>query len=331
MKTVTAIAHPNIALVKYWGKRDTGLNLPATHSLSITLNQLETRTSVIFSDELTADRVSLNNKPAEDHFSQRVSSCLDSFRQLSGVQHFAQINTLNNFPTAAGLASSASGFAALLTAVNSTLVKPLKKKQLAILARQASGSAGRSLFSGFVIQHRGEMDNGEDSFAEELFAPGHWPLEVVIAITSENEKKIGSTEGMLHTAATAPYWQSWIDQSGADIHTATNAIQQQDFATLAKVSEASCLAMHAVMQSARPGLLYWNGSTVELIHKVRELRTGGLDVFFTIDAGPQLKAICLPADAASVEAALGAVPGVIRTLRCQLGSGARIVNNINED
>lgn len=330
MKKITAIAHPNIALIKYWGKRDTALNLPATHSLSITLNQLETRTSVRFTDQLAADRVCLNDSPASAAFSQRVSRCLDTFRSLSGSSKFATVNTVNNFPTAAGLASSASGFAALLTAANASLVRPLDKIQLAILARQASGSAGRSLFDGFVIQHRGERDDGGDSVAEPLYSRDHWPLEVVIAITSENEKKTGSTDGMLHTAATAPYWQSWIDQSATDIQAATSAIRRRDFAALAAVSEASCLAMHAVMQSARPGLLYWNGTTVELIHRIRELRTSGLSVFFTIDAGPQLKAVCLPGDAETVETDLAAVPGVIRTLRCQLGAGARVVSTVDE-
>lgn len=330
MNTITAIAHPNIALVKYWGKRDTALNLPATHSLSITLNKLETRTGIHFSDELAADSVCLNDSPANAAFSQRVSRCLDNFRRLSGTNKFAQVTTVNNFPTSAGLASSASGFAALLTAANASLSNPLDKNQLAILARQASGSAGRSLFEGFVIQHRGEQEDGSDSLAEALFPRDHWPLEIVIAITSEQEKKIGSTEGMLHTAATAPYWQAWVDQSAADIQAATTAIREHDFSTLATISEASCLAMHAVMQSARPGLLYWNGATIELIHKVRDLRTTGTNVFFTIDAGPQLKAVCLPEDTDAVEAALSQVPGVIRTFRCQLGGGARIVSN-NED
>ncbi len=330
MNSALAIAHPNIALIKYWGKRDPVLNLPATHSLSITLSQLETQTRVSFTQGLKSDLVFVDDDAANPAFTKRVHYCLNNFRELSGVQQFAKVSTSNNFPTAAGLASSASGFAALLCAANSTLAEPLELRQLALLARQASGSAGRSLFSGFVIQHRGERSNGKDSYAEQLFSEKHWPLEIIIAITSEHEKTISSTEGMLHTAASAPYWQSWIDQSEADIQTAILAIQQRNFKRLAEVSEASCLAMHAVIQSARPGLLYWNGTTVDLIHTVRELRKSGLGVFFTIDAGPQLKAVCLPADADKVEAKLANTPGVIRTLRCQLGTAARAVVTDNE-
>ncbi|MCF6262031.1 MAG: diphosphomevalonate decarboxylase [Xanthomonadales bacterium] len=331
MHTITAIAHPNIALIKYWGKRDTVRNLPATHSLSITLNTLETHTCVNFSAELSADQVYLNKALADDAFSARVGACLDGFRTLAGVHTFASVHTSNNFPTAAGLASSASGFAALLTAANAALESPLNLRQLAILAREASGSAGRSLFGGYVIQHRGQHSDGSDSYAEALFPAKHWPLEVVIAITSEKEKNIGSTEGMLHTAATAPYWRAWVDRSAADIQAATAAIKQRDFAALAEVAEASCLAMHALMQSARPGLLYWNAATIELIHKIRQLRATGLAVFFTIDAGPQVKAVCLPEAADKVEAALKAVPGVLRTLRCLLGAGARISNDANTE
>jgi len=323
MRTITAIAHPNIALIKYWGKRDTARNLPATHSLSITLNTLKTHTSVNFSAELSADQVYLNKSLADDDFSARVSVCLDRFRSLAGVSVFASVHTNNNFPTAAGLASSASGFAALLTAANAAAESPLDLRQLAILAREASGSAGRSLFGGYVIQHCGHRNDGSDSYAEPLFPTKHWPLEVVIAITSEQEKTTGSTAGMLHTAATAPYWQAWVDRSTEDIHTATAAIQQRNFSALAEVAEASCMAMHALMQSARPGLLYWNAATVELIHKIRHLRA--------IDAGPQVKAVCLPEAAEKVEAALANVPGVLRTLRCSLGAGARVISDKNAE
>lgn len=326
MHTVTAIAHPNIALIKYWGKRDAVLNLPATHSLSITLNTLASRTSVSFSKEFITDRIYMNDAPANEVFSGRVSACLDSFRKLADVQTFASVHTSNNFPTAAGLASSASGFAALLTAANAAVESPLNLRQLALLARQASGSAGRSLFDAYVVQHRGEHEDGSDSFAEPLFSEKHWPLEVVIAITSEQKKTTGSSEGMLHTAQTAPYWQAWVDRSTEDIQVATAAIKQRDFAALTEVAEASCLGMHALMQSARPGLLYWNGATVELIHKIRQLRATGIPVFFTIDAGPQVKAVCLPSAVATVEAALTEIPGVIRVLRCQLGAGARVID-----
>lgn len=323
-KSANAIAHPNIALIKYWGKRDKVLNLPATHSLSITLNTLVTTTSVSFIEGLPADQISIEHQPADNDFCQRVSTCLNQLRKLGDTKLFAKVETCNNFPTAAGLASSASGFAALVTAANAALGSPLKARSLALLARQASGSAGRSLFGGYVIQHRGEAKNGNDSFAEQLWPAKHWPLEVVIAITSTAKKRVGSSAGMLHCAKTSPYWNNWLEQSDADIITAKAAIKTRDFAALAEISEASCLAMHAVMQASRPWLLYWNAATVELIHAVRTMRGAGLAVFFTIDAGPQVKAVCLPEDAAAVEAQLASIAGVKRTIRCQLGAGARV-------
>ncbi len=325
-KPTSAIAHPNIALIKYWGKRNKALNLPATHSLSITLNTLVTTTSVSFLEDLSADQVNVEHQPADVNFSQRVSTCLSQFRTLSNTRLFAKVDTSNNFPTAAGLASSASGFAALVTAANAALGSPLDTRMLALLARQASGSAGRSLFGGYAIQHRGETNNGSDSFAEQLWPAKHWPLEVVIAITSTAKKRIGSSAGMLHCAKTSPYWGNWVEQSDTDISSAKAAIEARDFAALADISEASCLAMHAVMQASRPWLLYWNAATVELIHAVRSMRGAGLAVFFTIDAGPQLKAVCLPEDAAAVEAQLTSVAGVKRTIRCQLGTGARVTS-----
>ena len=325
-KTTSAIAHPNIALIKYWGKRDQALNLPATHSLSVTLNTLVTKTSVSFVDGLRADQVSVESQPADTLFQQRVSSCLSQLRELVNIDLFARVETSNNFPTAAGLASSASGFAALLTAANAALGSPLETRALALLARQASGSAARSLFSGYVIQYRGKEESGIDSFAEQLWPAEHWPLELLIAITSIEKKPVSSTKGMLHCAQTSPYWDAWIKQSDADIRAAIAAIKTRDFTALAEVSEASCLAMHAVMQASRPGLIYWNAATTELIHAVREMRASGLAVFFTIDAGPQLKAICLPEDAAKVAAQLVSVAGVKRIIRCQLGAGAQITS-----
>ncbi len=325
-KSVTAIAHPNIALVKYWGKLETTLNLPATHSLSITLDKLETRTSVIFDPDLQQDQIKIAGHIAGTDFSARIRNCLDQLREQTASKLFAQVDTTNNFPTAAGLASSASGFAALITAANGALGAPLELRDLALLARQASGSAGRSLFGGYAIQHRGSKDDGSDSFAEQLYPAEHWPLEVVVAITNTARKTTSSSAGMLHTATSSPYWDNWMAQSDPDIAIAKAAIKTGDFTALAEISEASCMAMHAVMQAARPGLIYWNAATVDLIHLVRSMRASGIAVFFTIDAGPQLKAVCLPKDAAAVAAQLGSTPGVVETIHCQLGAGAHIVN-----
>lgn len=316
-----AQAHPNIALIKYWGKRDVPLNLPVVGSLSITLDTLWTRTSVRFGTDLPADRLSLNGREDAKQL-RKVSACLDLLRARAGTQARAEVVSHNNFPTGAGLASSASGFAALVTAANAALRLDLPHATLSEFARRGSGSASRSIFGGYVEWALGERADGEDSVARPILDANAWPLRVAVAITSTAEKAIGSTEGMNRTAETSPYQRAWIDTQEADLAEARSAIVARDFERLADISEFSCLKMHALAMAAKPGLLYWNAATMAAMHAVRALRATGVPVFFTIDAGPQVKAICLPEAAAQVAAALRDVPGVLNVLETGLGGAA---------
>lgn len=319
-----ARAHANIALVKYWGKRDALLNLPAVDSLSITLDALTTETSVAFDAALARD-IYVRDGQARPEEAARVTALLDRFRALAGSKQFARIETHNDFPTGAGLASSASGFAAIALAAKQALALPMDDAELSTYARQGSGSAARSLFGGFVIMHRGTDADGRDSFAEPLHDARHWPLKVVIAITEEGRKPLGSTDGMSLTAETSPYYKEWLRTQDADIAQATTAVAQRDFESLAAVTEHSCLKMHASAMAAQPGIIYWNAATVSVIDRIRQLRRQGVPVCFTIDAGPQVKAICLPDAAARVEAALRELPGVHRTIVSGLGNAAEII------
>jgi diphosphomevalonate decarboxylase len=324
-----AAAGANIALVKYWGKRDDGpLNLPAVGSLSITLEALWTRTSVTFAAGAGQDALTLNGRSDPRQLS-RVSRALDRMRALAAEAGIsagaASIVTENNFPTGAGLASSASGFAALTVAADAALQLRLSPARLSALARQGSGSAARSLFGGFVEMARGEFADGRDAVGAPLLDADQWPLEVVVAITATGEKPIGSTDGMNLTASTSPYWHGWIEAQQHDLAEARAAVLARDFEKLAEVSEFSCLKMHGLAMSARPGLVYWNGATVECLQRIRALRGEGLATFFTIDAGPQVKAICAPAHVASVREALAGVPGVTDILHSGLGPGARVL------
>ena len=323
-RCAAAQAHPNIALIKYWGKRDVPLNLPVVGSLSITLDTLWTRTSVRFDEDLAADRIRLNGREDARQL-KRASACLDRLRALAGVATRADIVSWNNFPTGAGLASSASGFAALVMAADAALGLGLSPTQLSVLARRASGSAARSIYGGYVEWALGEQADGEDSVARPILDADAWPLRVAVAITSTAEKAIGSTEGMNRTADTSPYQRAWIDTQEADLAEARAAIAARDFERLADIAEYSCLKMHALAMAARPGLLYWNAATVAAMHAVRALRASGVPVFFTIDAGPQVKAICLPSAAAIVAAALRDVPGVLDVLETGLGGAATLV------
>jgi len=320
-----AQAHPNIALVKYWGKRDRTLNLPAVPSLSITLDRLWTRTRVRFDAALEADRLELNGKPAPREL-ERLRPTLDRLRALADCALPACIESSNNFPTAAGLASSASGFAALVVAAARALGLRLEAAKLSELARQGSGSAARSIFGGFVEMALGERADGSDAVARPLLAAAEWPLEVVVAVTDPAAKAVTSTDGMEHSAASSEFHAAWVRGAAADLEAARAAVTGRDFERLAEVSEASCLKMHATALAARPGLLYWNGATVEGMHAVRQLRREGIPVFFTVDAGPQLKAVCLPGHGDTVAGAIARIPGVHETLRCGLGEGAQVLD-----
>jgi len=320
----TAIAHPNIALIKYWGKRDEALNLPASGSLSITLDTIKTRTMVRFDPTINQDEFTLNGKHTRPP--SNVSATLDHFRRLAEIDHRALIDTNNNFPTAAGLASSASGYAALCKACDGALNLNLGDAQLSELSRLGSGSAARSIYGGFVLMNPGMRSDGKDAIAEPLRPIDYWPLNVIIAITSTSSKPASSTHGMNHSRRTSPYYDQWACSVPADLSLAQRAIESQDFEALAVVSESSCLKMHACMLSSDPGLIYWNGATVEAMHRVRELRANGVPVFFTIDAGPQPKAICLPTATSEVSAALGDLHGVHEVIRTGIGTGATAVD-----
>ncbi|HET6631381.1 MAG TPA: diphosphomevalonate decarboxylase [Rhodanobacteraceae bacterium] len=319
----SAQAQPNIALIKYWGKRDSSLNIPCAGSLSLTLDSLWTRTRVAFDAALEADELRING--GEDPAAlRRCSGFLDLLRGRAGCSARARVETRNNFPTGAGLASSASGFAALAVAAAEALGLSLDAAELSRLARRGSGSAARSIFGGFVEMAAGERADGSDAFARPLLEADAWPLRVVIAVTTWQAKDVGSTAGMELTRRTSPFYSQWLDTADADLDTARAAVQARDFQALAEVSEHSCLKMHALMLATRPPLLYWTGATVDCLHRIRRLRErDGLGVFFTVDAGPQVKAVCLPQDAERVSRALGEIPGVERVLCSGLGEGAR--------
>ena len=312
---VTVVAHPNIALVKYWGKADEARNLPAVGSLSLTLAALSTTTHL--APAADADTFLLNGAESPD-MAARCFAFLD--RYWPGRPALA-VDSRNDFPTAAGLASSASGFAALTVAADALLEGGRSREDLARCAGAGSGSAARSLYGGFVrLDPPGEP--GADIDVRQVATAEDFPLEVVIAVTSAARKPIGSTEAMRATAATSPYYAAWVDGQGVDLDAAERAVVARDFEALAAVTERSCMKMHAVMLGSDPWLLYWNPATVACIHVVRGLRAAGLGVCFTIDAGPQVKAVCLPGDADAVADALADVDGVTAVLRTGLGPGA---------
>jgi diphosphomevalonate decarboxylase len=318
-----ARAGANFALIKYWGKADARLNVPAVGSISITLDSLFTETSVALDPNLGADELTLNGLRRDEDL-EKITACLDLLRSKAGVTTRAAVTSTNNFPTGAGLASSASGFAALVRAAEGALELELSPRERSIFARQGSGSAARSIFGGFVEMHAGNAADGSDSFAEPLLDKDAWPLEVVIAVTAKGEKEVGSRSGMTRSASSSPYYASWVAGQPADLRIGRDAIRARDFGALAEIAEHNCLKMHAAAMSAQPPLVYWNGATVECLHAIRRLRAGGVPVFFTIDAGPQVKAVCAPGARPKVEAALRGLHGVLELLTSRLGAGAEL-------
>jgi diphosphomevalonate decarboxylase len=314
----TARAQPNIALVKYWGKRDLARNLPAVGSVSITLEDLYTEMRVSFDAPAQGDVLVINGRE-DTLLLPRLSRCLDS---VAGKERApALIESRSNFPIGAGLASSASAFAAATVAASAAAGLERDRHTLAELAGAASGSAARSLFDGFV-----ELETGADGISvSSLRPPEDWPLSVVIAVTEPGPKAIGSGDAMELSRRTSPFYRRWVAEQPQDMQRARTAVREDDFATLAEVAEHNCLKMHSLMWTSRPAVVYWNAVTLACMQTVTALRADGVPVFFTIDAGPQVKAVCEPQAAGTVREALAAVAGVRDLLTTGLGRGARLV------
>ncbi|WP_024850502.1 diphosphomevalonate decarboxylase [Hydrogenovibrio kuenenii] len=303
-KTGTGLADVNIALSKYWGKRDSELNLPTNSSLSISLPGLGTRTQVSVHNnaDITSDQIWLNNQKldADNPFATRLSKFLDLFRATPST--YFEINTKNTVPTAAGLASSASGYAALVLALNDCFDWQLTKKDLSLLARLGSGSASRSVYDGFVIWHKGNAENGLDSFAETINTC--WPEFCVGLLEIDlKAKKIGSTAGMQQTVNHCALYQAWPEKAEEDVKAIQQAIVQKDFSQLGALAENNALSMHATMIATWPPILYWQPESVEAMQTVWALRESGIDVYFTMDAGPNLKLLFLEKDADAIQQA----------------------------
>lgn len=297
-------APANIALCKYWGKRDEELNLPVTSSLSISLGPLGS--SVVLEPAEGGDVVMLNGEPlpADSSFCRRASVFLDLFRPSPSFCF--KLTARNTVPTAAGFASSASGFAAVVLALDQLFEWNLERRSLSILARLGSGSAARSVYQGFVEWHAGTQEDGMDSYAERLEAG--WPeLRVGLLVLCASEKKIGSRAGMKQTVATSTLYQAWPEQVAQDLEVLKQAIAAHDFERLGPAAEGNALAMHATMIATWPPVLYWKPESVAAMHTIWDLRADGLPVFFTMDAGPNLKLLFLAEHEAAV---LQAFPGL---------------------
>lgn len=320
----SAQAHPNIAYIKYWGNRDDSLRLPANGSISMNLAGLETRTTVTWDESGTAgsDTLTLNGSPVSGPGLRRVSAFLDLVRQMAGFNLHAAVASRNNFPSGAGIASSASAFAALALAATKAAGLNLAEAELSRLARRGSGSACRSVPGGFVEWTAGDSD--ADSFAASIAPPEHWPLVDVVAILSSAHKPTGSTEGHA-LAGTSPLQAGRVADAPRRLAICREAILKRDFAAFAEIVEHDSTLMHAVMMTSTPPLFYWMPATLAVLAAVREARARGLAACATVDAGPNVHVICEQAAGEAVVKLIGSIPGVREVRAAQVGGPARIV------
>lgn len=324
MSAHTAIAqsHPNIAFIKYWGNRDHALRLPLNSSISMNLEGLFTRTTVSFQPSLGMDELIINGHEVTGRGLGRVAAILDIVRQGAGMSLRAEVVSENNFPTGAGIASSASAFAALALAATRAAGLEWSESAISRLARLGSGSASRSIPSGFVEWKMGTGD--EDSFAVSIASPEHWDLADCVAIVAAGHKAVSSTEGHA-LAPTSPLQAARVADAPRRLDICRRAILERDFSALAGIIELDSDMMHAVMMTSQPQLFYWKPATLAVMDAVRSWRWDGLQAAYTIDAGPNVHVICPQAEMDAVTARLHEIPGVTDVLTATVGGPASLL------
>ena len=320
-RRATALAHPNIAFIKYWGNQDDRLRLPANPSLSMNLAALFTVTSVTFDPDLPGDRLIINGAPAAGPALERVADQLDLVRTLAGLNQPARVESTNNFPMGSGIASSASAFAALSLAGAAAAGLDLAEADLSRLARRGSGSASRSVPGGYC-----QWQTGDDltSMAVSIAPAEFWDLRDIVAISSQEHKPVGSTGGHA-LAATSSLQAARVAGVPERLRLCREALLARNLPALGAVIEEDAIIMHAVMMSGRPPLYYWNPTTVAVIQATQEWRQAGIPVFFTVDAGPNVHLVCEAAHAPIVASLARRIPGVIDILTSGPGGPARLV------
>ncbi|MEO8607648.1 MAG: diphosphomevalonate decarboxylase [Chloroflexota bacterium] len=318
----TAQANSNIAFIKYWGNRDDKLRLPANPSISMNLEGLYTETTVQWDDKMTYDQLILNDIPIQGDALKRVSTHLDYVRNRVGIKTFARVESKNNFPMGAGIASSASSFAALTVAAVSAAGANLSERELTTIARLGSGSASRSIPTGFVEWRTGL--NHDESYASSFAAPDYWDLVDVIAIVNSQHKSVGSTAGH-RSANTSDLQAARVNGAAKRFETCKQAILSRNFEVFAEVIERDSNLMHAVMMTSVPPLFYWQPATLAVMNRVRQLREDGLSVCYTLDAGPNVHCICLRNSEQAVSEHLKTLSGVEGIRIAEVGGPAKII------
>lgn len=317
----TAVAPSNIAFIKYWGKKNDVLRLPANGSISMNLSALTTTTTVEFLPTLTEDDITIDELKIEKE-SKRVSTHLDRIRKLASIQTFARVISKNSFPTSTGLSSSASGFAALTVAGADAAGLKLSEKELSILARLGSGSACRSIPDGFVEWMEG--DTNETSYAKTIFPPEYFDIVDIVILTDSGKKDIPTTKGM-ETTSTSPFYGTRLQSMNKKINDCKTFIKNKDFTAFGTLIEQEALNMHAVMMTSNPSLLYWTQSTISIMKEVQKWRKEGIEAYFTINTGQDVHIICQKNDVNTLITNIKNLPSVVRTITNNPTVGTQII------
>lgn len=319
----SVLAPANIAFVKYWGARDLARALPINPSISMTLTECVSETTVEAletpgTDELWLAGSSGVLEPAPSSFASRAKAHLETLRRELDFAGSFRVATRNRFPSSAGLASSASGFAALTVGVVRALGRDVAPQRLSALARlSGSGSASRSVFGGYVEWPR---EGDDDAAAFQLADAEHWDLRDVIAIVETGAKDVSSLDGH-RRAATSPYFERRLQELPRRLDLVRRAIRERDLALLGPTLEEEAIDLHLIAMSSRPPIFYWNPATLAVLAALRAFRREGLSAWATMDAGANVHVICDPVSETSVAVRLRQLDGVVDVIRDRVGTG----------
>jgi len=316
----SAQAHSNTALIKYWGKKDEKLKIPMNNSISITCDALYTQTTVEFSKNFSTDSFYLNNKEENGKPAERVINHLDMLRKIAGSKLNAKVVSVNNFPEASGLASSASGFAALTVAACSALGLEKNKKELSMLSRIGSGSSCRSMYGGYVEWIK--SDENKESYAVQLADENWFDIHDIALVFKKHKRKYNTTEAMKMSKETSPFYKTRLETLDESLVKVRKAIQDKDFKTIGQIAELDSLNMHAVAISSNPPLIFWRSETLAMMNFVEELRENGLAVYFTIDTGANMHLLTTPTDVEEIDTLLRKIPYIEKIITNKPGQGA---------
>lgn len=321
----TAIANSNTALIKYWGKKDEELIIPMNNSISITTDALSTKTTVEFSEEYKEDIFVLNDEIQSGKAFERVVKHLDLIRKKANDKRKANVRSKNNFPTAAGLASSASGFAALTVAACQAFDLKLDKKELSMLSRQGSGSSCRSIYGGYVEWIKG--DENKDSFSIQLAEKDWFDIRDIIVVFENKERKWSTREAMNISKKTSPFFNTRLKIVEKNLEKVRKAIENKDFTTLGAIAEQDCLMMHSVALTSVPSQLFWTKDTLAIIDFVEKLRQENLEAYYTIDTGANMHILTEPKNAEKIKNRLSEMPFVTNSIISKPGDGVKAISD----